>query len=68
MLSMAKSASKQRALDCVDAGGRAENFRIGGVHEDSSADLTPREWHKDVPYTNLRMESRKKTIKRGALK
>jgi drug/metabolite transporter (DMT)-like permease len=30
--------------------------------------VTPQEWHKDVPFTDLRMESREKTIFRGALK
>jgi hypothetical protein len=59
---------------------RTENRSVYDIHEESlprersecfgysSTELTPQEWHKDVPFTDLRMESRKKTIFRGALK
>ncbi len=66
-------ANNHRTDDCMDAGGRVkqdartENRSVYGIHEDSSTELTPQKWHMDVPLTDLRMESRKKTIFRGAL-
>jgi hypothetical protein len=63
----------------VKQDARTENRSVYDIHEESlprersecfgysSTELTPQEWHKDVPFTDLRMESRKKTIFRGAL-